>query len=39
MVAEGMKAAEQIWRQKHPASEWDSLSTAETGLDESEAQS
>lgn len=35
MVAEGMKAAEQIWRQKHPASEWDSLSTAETGLDES----
>lgn len=39
MVAEGKKAAEQIWRQKHPASEWDSLSTAETGLDESEAQS
>lgn len=36
MVAEGMKAAEQIWRQKHPASEWDSLSTAETGLDESD---
>ena len=37
MVAEGMKAAEQIWRQKHPASEWDSLSTAETGLDESDS--
>lgn len=38
MVAEGKKAAEQIWRQKHPASEWDSLSTAETGLDESDSR-
>ena len=37
MVAEGMKAAEQIWRQKHPASDWNSLSTAETGLDESDS--
>ena len=25
MVAEGVKAAEQIWRQKHPASEWNEL--------------
>ena len=38
MVAEGKKAAEQIWRQKHPASELDSLSTAETGLDESDSR-
>ena len=38
MVAEGKKAAEQIWRQKHPASEWDSLSIAETGLDESDSR-
>ena len=37
MVAEGVKAAEQVWRQKHTASEWDSLSTAETGLDESDS--
>ena len=36
MVAEGMKAAEQVWRQKHTASDWNSLSTAETGLDESD---
>ena len=36
MVVEGMKAAEQIWRQKHMASDWNSLSTAETGLDESD---
>ena len=36
MLKEGTEAAEQIWRQKHPASEWDSLSTAETGLDESD---
>lgn len=37
MVAEGMEAAEQIWRQKHTASDWNSLSTAETGLDESDS--
>lgn len=37
MVAEGVKAAEQVWRQKHTTSEWDSLSTAETGLDESDS--
>ena len=37
MVAEGMKAAEQVWRQKHTASDWNSLSTAETGLDESDS--
>ena len=37
MVVEGVKAAEQVWRQKHTASEWDSLSTAETGLDESDS--
>ena len=37
MVTEGAEAAEQIWRQKHTASEWDSLSTAETGLDESDS--
>ena len=37
MVAEGMKAAEQIWQQKHTASDWNSLSTAETGLDESDS--
>ena len=37
MVAEGMKAAEQVWRQKHAASDWNSLSTAETGLDESDS--
>ena len=35
MIEEGKKAAEQIWRQKHAASDWNSLSTAETGLDES----
>ena len=34
MIEEGMKAAEQVWRQKHTASDWNSLSTAETGLDE-----
>lgn len=37
MLKEGVKAAEQVWRQKHTASEWDSLSTAETGLDESDS--
>lgn len=37
MIEEGKKAAEQIWRQKYTASEWDSLSTAETGLDESDS--
>ena len=37
MLKEGMEAVEQIWRQKHTASEWDSLSTAETGLDESDS--
>lgn len=37
MVVEGMEAAEQIWRQKHTASDWNSLSTAETGLDESDS--
>ena len=36
MIEEGKKAAEQIWRQKHAASDWNSLSTAETGLDESD---
>lgn len=38
MVVEGMKAAEQVWRQKHTASDWNSLSTAETGLDESDSR-
>jgi len=38
MLKEGAEAAKQIWRQKHPASEWDSLSTAETGLDESDSR-
>jgi hypothetical protein len=37
MLKEGTEAAEQIWRQKHPASDWNSLSTAETGLDESDS--
>ncbi len=37
MLKEGVKAAEQVWRQKHTTSEWDSLSTAETGLDESDS--
>ena len=37
MIEEGKKAAEQIWRQKHAASDWNSLSTAETGLDESDS--
>ena len=37
MVVEGMEAAEQIWRQKHTASDWNSLSIAETGLDESDS--
>lgn len=37
MIEEGKKAAEQIWRQKHTASDWNSLSTAETGLDESDS--
>ena len=37
MVAEGAETAEQIWRQKHTASDWNSLSTAETGLDESDS--
>ncbi len=37
MLKEGMEAAEQIWRQKHTASDWNSLSTAETGLDESDS--
>ena len=36
MIEEGKKAAEQIWRQKHAASDCNSLSTAETGLDESD---
>ena len=36
MIAEGAEAAKQIWRQKHTASDWNSLSTAETGLDESD---
>ena len=35
MLKEGAEAAKQIWRQKHTASEWNSLSTAETGLNES----
>ena len=37
MLKEGTEAAEQIWRQKHPASDWNSLSTAETELDESDS--
>ena len=37
MIEEGKKAAEQIWRQKHAASDWNSLSTAETGLGESDS--
>ena len=36
MLKEGVEAAKQIWRQKHTASDWNSLSTAETGLDESD---
>ena len=35
MLKEGAEAAKQIWWQKHTASEWNSLSTAETGLNES----
>ena len=37
MLKEGVEAAKQIWRQKHTASDWNSLSTAETGLDESDS--
>ena len=37
MLKEGTETAEQIWRQKHTASDWNSLSTAETGLDESDS--
>ena len=37
MLKEGVEAAKQIWRQKHAASDWNSLSTAETGLDESDS--
>lgn len=37
MLKEGAEAAKQIWRQKHTASDWNSLSTAETGLDESDS--
>ncbi len=37
MLKEGSEAAEQVWRQKHTASDWNSLSTAETGLDESDS--
>jgi len=37
MLKQGAEAAKQIWRQKHTASEWDSLSTAKTGLDESDS--
>ncbi len=37
MVTEGAETAEQIWWQKHTASDWNSLSTAETGLDESDS--
>ena len=37
MVAEGVEAAGQVWRQKHTASDWNSLSIAETGLDESDS--
>ena len=36
MLKEGAEAADQVWRQKHTASDWNSLSTAETGLDESD---
>ena len=34
---EMIEEAKQIWRQKHTASDWNSLSTAETGLDESDS--
>ena len=37
MLKEGAEAADQVWRQKHTASDWNSLSTAETGLDESDS--
>ncbi len=37
MIEEGAEAAEQIWQQEHPDSDWNSLSTAETGLDESDS--
>ena len=37
MLKEGVEAAKQIWRQKHTASDWNSLPTAETGLDESDS--
>ena len=37
MLKEGVEVAKQIWRQKHTASDWNSLSTAETGLDESDS--
>lgn len=37
MIEEGKRAAEQIWQQKYPDSDWNSLSTAETGLDESDS--
>lgn len=37
MLKEGVEAADQVWRQKHTASDWNSLSTAETGLDESDS--
>lgn len=37
MIEEGKRAAEQIWQQEHTASNWNSLSTAETGLDESDS--
>ena len=37
MLKEGVETAERIWRQKHTASDWNSLSIAETGLDESDS--
>lgn len=37
MLKEGAETAERIWRQKHTASDWNSLSIAETGLDESDS--
>ncbi len=37
MLKEGAEAAEQVWRQKHSGGEWNSLSTAETGLDGSDS--
>lgn len=37
MVTEGIKSVESILSQRKSISEWDSLSTAETGLDESDS--